>query len=97
MKKISKENIELGHRLRLFRVNRGLSIESVATKVGVAPSTYREWENGRAVSGNPYAKISDALGVGVYQILGIHDESKNQLFACLVELEKSIQHLKKHL
>jgi transcriptional regulator with XRE-family HTH domain len=97
MKKISEANVEMGRRLRVMRLDRGLSIETVAIQIGVAPSTYREWENGRAVSGNPYAKISQALGVGVYQILGIQDESKYQLLACVIELEKSIQNLKRHL
>jgi transcriptional regulator with XRE-family HTH domain len=97
MKKISNESIELGKRLRMFRLNKGYSVEEVATKLGIAPSTYREWEKGRAITGNPYLKLSAVLEVGVYQILGVEDEARDQLFNCLSELEKIIQIMKRHV
>lgn len=97
MKRLSNDSLEIGKRLKTFRILKGLSIQEVATRIGVAASTYREWENGRAITGNPYAKISSALGVGVYQILGLEDTSKDTLFSCLNELERCVQNLKRHL
>lgn len=97
MKKVIPENIELGKRLKASRLKKDLSIEEVATRAGVAPSTYREWESGRAITGNPYAQLSSILGVGVYYILGIEDKSKDELFTCLNELEKCIQRLKSYI
>ena len=97
MKRPSLENLEIGKRLKAHRILKGLSIQDAAGRIGVAASTYREWENGRAITGNPYSKISATLDIGVYKILGIEDESKEALFNCLIELEKSIQNLKKNL
>jgi transcriptional regulator with XRE-family HTH domain len=94
MKKIDQENVELGKRLRAARRAKNLTIEEVASAIGVAPSTYREWEAGRAISGNPYAQLATVLEVGVYHILGIEDKAKDSLSSCLLELEKSIQRLK---
>lgn len=97
MKRIIPENIELGKRLKAARLERNFSIEEVALRLGVSPSTYREWENGRAITGNPYSQLSSVLGVGVYHILGIEDKSKDELFTCLNELEKCIQRLKRFI
>lgn len=94
MKKTCITNHELGKRLRSFRMEKGLSIEKVATQIGVATSTYREWESGRAITGNPYQKLASVLGVGVYQILGIEDTSKEELISYLNDLEACVAKIK---
>lgn len=68
-----------------------------AQLINVAPSTYREWEKGRAITGNPYVELAEVLGVSVYEILGIEDEARQTLSHCLNELEKSIQMLRKYI
>lgn len=97
MKKIDPENIELGKRLRRFRTEKRLTIEVVSKQIGVAPSTYREWESGRAITGNPYAELAVALGVSVYQILGIEDRSRDAINKYVEDIEGLLHRLKSAL
>ena len=55
----------IGNRLKKFRKAKGLSVKEVARHVGVAESTYRDWEYGRMIKGEPYLKIAEVLGVSL--------------------------------
>lgn len=94
MKKLDPANIELGKRLREFRKSKRLTIEAVARAVDVAPSTYREWENGRAITGNPYARIANVLGVSVLQILAGKENPRGEVINKIIEIERMIVQLK---
>jgi len=76
----------IGKRLQKFRKARGLSVGHVAEKIGVAESTYRDWEYGRAIKGEPYTKIAEALGVSLSALL-MGEQTKDKLFI-IKELEK---------
>ncbi|MDR3608290.1 MAG: helix-turn-helix transcriptional regulator [Oligoflexia bacterium] len=57
-------------RLRTLRERRGLSVRAVAETIGVPMSTYREWENGRAVQGTrSYAPLAQVLQVSIHELL----------------------------
>lgn len=45
---------KFGTRLKRLRSQAGLTAEQVAKKLKFATSTYREWEYGRAIQGEPY-------------------------------------------
>lgn len=60
---------KLSDRLRKYRTNKNLTIESTAKKLGVAVSTYREWELGRAIRGEPYLKMRDLFEVSLEELL----------------------------
>lgn len=57
-------------RLREFREDRRLSMRDLARLIDVPETTYREWEYGRAIRGEPYVKIARALGVSLEDLLG---------------------------
>lgn len=97
MKRISEENVELGRRLRKIRENKMFSAEHIAASIGVASSTYREWENGRAISGQPYKKLAAALGVSVYEILGLEDSHKQTILLKVEQLESLVRDLRNSL
>ncbi|MBK8201501.1 MAG: helix-turn-helix transcriptional regulator [Bdellovibrionales bacterium] len=59
----------LGDRLRRLRLDRDLSIEEVARGLGISSSTYREWENGRAIRGEPYVKMRDFFQVSLEELM----------------------------
>ncbi len=82
---------KLGARLKRLRQSKGLSVEQVAKSVGVATSTYREWEYGRAIRGEPYLKIAKAFEVSLWEVLTGSQASE---LRALSELEKINQHLK---
>ena len=58
-----------GRKLRSFREKSGKSVKEVAAEVGVSVSTYREWENGRKIQGEPYEQIARSLGVSLQVLL----------------------------
>jgi transcriptional regulator with XRE-family HTH domain len=57
-------------RLREFREDRRLSMRDLARLINVPETTYREWEYGRAIRGEPYVKLAKALGVSLEDLLG---------------------------
>ncbi len=59
----------LGDRLRRLRIARGPTIEGVARRLNISSSTYREWENARAIRGEPYVKIRDLFQVSLEELL----------------------------
>ncbi len=85
----------LGQRLKIFRTKTTLSAREVASQVGVSVSTYRDWENGRAIKGEPYTKLAEVLGVHVLEVLegrrpgGIYDD--------LLDMEKILIRAKQKL
>ena len=56
--------------MRKRRNKIGLTIAACAKEVGVSQSTYREWEYGRSISGEPYVKIATLLGISLSELLG---------------------------
>ena len=81
----------LAARLRRLRVTANLSTNEAAELIGVSASTYREWENGRRIRGEPYAKIASAFGISISEVL-LGD--KVLKFKAIQELEIVEKHLK---
>ncbi|MGE0529267.1 MAG: helix-turn-helix transcriptional regulator [Bdellovibrionales bacterium] len=59
----------LANRLKALRARTGLSVAEVARRVNVAPSTYRDWEYGRSIKGEPYVKLAEIFGVTLSELL----------------------------
>lgn len=80
--------------MKNLRMKKKLSISQTADMVGVSPSTYRDWEYGREIRGEPYAKISEVLGVSLnYLITG----KESLLEERLRQLEGQIQEIRTYL
>ncbi len=63
---------EFNIRLKKFRIASGLSQRAAAKGIGVAQSTYREWEYGRAISGSKhYPKIARTFNISLEELFGI--------------------------
>jgi transcriptional regulator with XRE-family HTH domain len=60
---------KLGVRMKKIRQTKRLSVKEAAKRAGVAASTYREWEYGRAIRGEPYVNIAKALEVSLHELL----------------------------
>jgi transcriptional regulator with XRE-family HTH domain len=82
-------------RLKRIREERNLSIKEIASRVGVPVSTYREWEYGRAIKGEPYVKIAEALGVGVYELLTGEVPNMSQAYEKIHMIERACAELRK--
>lgn len=65
-------------RLKELRTERGLSMQELADRVGVAKSTVSRWEHGETLlddAGNAnVAKLANALGTSVRYLKGLTDE-----------------------
>lgn len=55
-------------RLKRIREKRGITPLQMAKAIGVPVSTYREWEYGRAIRGEPYLRIAEVLNVSLYEL-----------------------------
>lgn len=59
----------LAKRLVRLRKERELSVSAVAQKIGVSTSTYREWEYGRKIRGEPYAQLAQVFDISLSELL----------------------------
>lgn len=86
--------MSIGETLRVLRLQKDLKVSECAAFLEVSPSTYREWENGRAISGEPYSKLAELFGVTMSDLFGL----KAELLAVkLVEIEKASNELLFHV
>jgi transcriptional regulator with XRE-family HTH domain len=87
----------LGDRLRRLRSERDLTIEEVARRLDVSPSTYREWENGRAIRGEPYIKMRDLFQVSLEELLAGKKGDRGKILGELDEIERHVNILRSEL
>lgn len=81
--------------LKNLRVNKGLSVKEMATKLEVAPSTYREWEYGRKIQGEPYPKIAEILNVSLDKLFGRKQIKVKDVLNSLEEIKNKIDEVEK--
>ena len=84
-------------RLRRLRKTRGLSVKEMTKALKVPESTYREWEYGRAIQGEPYLKLSEVLEISVYELLGGDKTEATAIFSTLEGLEAEIKKVRVQL
>lgn len=59
----------LSERLKTLRQRKRFSIRYLARKLDVSASTYRAWENGGQIRGEPYVHLAQIFGVSVTELL----------------------------
>lgn len=84
----------LGDRLRRLRLDRGLTIEEVARRLDISSSTYREWENGRAIRGEPYIKMRDLFQVSLEELLTGKRGDQAKMLGEIEAIEKHVNVLR---
>ena len=83
--------MSLGERLRTLRTEKKLSISEVARHVGVSVSTYRDWEYGKEIKGEPYLKLATLLNVNLTYLLTGKD---SEVFKELEEIESIVKNIR---
>jgi transcriptional regulator with XRE-family HTH domain len=81
-------------RLRQLRKTKGFTIKSFAQKIEISPSTYRDWEYGVSIQGQPYLKIAQALDVSLYELFGSEEPPRT---VALCNLSKKLEVLSNEL
>ncbi len=84
-------------RLRRLRLERGLKIKDVANSLKVSTSTYRDWEYGRSIKGEPYSKLAKILGVSIEELLTGKNSTPARIRKELERCENALANLKKEL
>ena len=59
----------LSTRLKSYRVQKRLTMKQVASAINVPVTTYREWEYGRIIRGEPYVALAKVFEITVYELL----------------------------
>lgn len=90
----SPEN--LGNRLKRLRKQTHLTAKEVAHRLGVATSTYREWEMGRAIRGEPYPALCEVLNVSLHELLlGERSPDQQTIMSEIDAIEARLQALRR--
>ncbi len=84
-------------RLRTLRKSKGLTMREMARRVGVPETTYREWEVGRAIQGEPYVRMAKALEVSLTELLTGQRPDQAQILSEIEEVEQKLKQLKNQL
>lgn len=72
-------------RLKELREKRKLRISDIASRLGVSVSTYREWEYGREIKGEPYEKLAEIFDVSISYLMTGKDLSDEILILNEIE------------
>ena len=84
-------------RIKRLRLGTRLSLKDMANRLGVPVSTYREWEYGRTIRGQPYMRMAEVLGVSVLELLTGKTPSNQSVFKEIKTIEKHLAMLKMEL
>lgn len=94
-KSIEREgNLKISERIKELRSKSNKTVASCARAIGVSSSTFRDWEQGRSISGEPYIKMARLFGISLSELFGIKD---GDLSIELKSIEDQLSHLKDHV
>jgi transcriptional regulator with XRE-family HTH domain len=74
-------------RLKTIREEQGLSLRQAAQRAQIPVSTYREWEAGRKIIGEPYEKIARALNVNLYTLMTGELSNTSEVLSIIEKIE----------
>jgi transcriptional regulator with XRE-family HTH domain len=81
--------------MRRRRIELRKKPSEIALIVGVSESTYRDWENGRKIQGEPYKLIAKALDLSVSELLELESPSQEYIKKELSEIENHVKNIRK--
>lgn len=87
----------LGERLKKLREKKGLTVKDVSDKIEVPITTYREWEHGRKIVGEPYIQLSKVFEISVYELITGEKASSTELFKSVEVIEIELKKIKQNL
>lgn len=87
------KDTEFNKRLKELREEKGISPKVMAEKLEVSVSTYRDWEYGRKITGEPYVKISEVLNVGLSELFGRKTSDYSEFKLAISQLKQALTHL----
>ena len=77
--------MSISSQLKKLREKHQLTVAECANSIGVSHSIYRDWENGRSISGEPYLKMARLFGVSLSELFELNEV---ELSIQLLDLEQ---------
>lgn len=74
-----------------MRTDKGLTLREVAHRLNVPVSTYRDWEYGKALRGEPYEKLCEVFEISLDELLTGRVKEKRDLLGPLLAAQKSLE------
>lgn len=87
----------ISQRLKTLRENQNMTIKEVSERANIPVTTYREWESGREITGEPYVKLAYALNVTLYELLTGEKSNVADLLTEFSKIESMLMNFKKNL
>ncbi|HWU44899.1 MAG TPA: helix-turn-helix transcriptional regulator [Bdellovibrio sp.] len=84
-----------GERLKKLRLRAGLSQKEVAERASLSASTYRDWEYGKKIKGEPYVELASALGVSISELFTDEKSVTSKVHQELREIELLVESIRK--
>lgn len=84
-------------RLRAYRKAKGFTIAEVALKSGIPASTYKEWENGRQIRGEPYLILAEIFQVSLHELITGKQKTDHKTLDRLAQIESEINSVRREL
>lgn len=84
-----------GQRLKKLRLTAGLSQKQVAERAGISASTYRDWEYGKQIKGEPYIDLALALNVSITELFTDKKLVASKIHQELREIERLVESIRK--
>lgn len=78
--------MDISLKIKMRRLELGLSAKEVATRLNIAESTYRDWENGRKIQGEPYLELAKILDLPLTSLFGVETSQEIQQLINAVDL-----------
>ena len=82
--------MKISTRLRNLRIEKGLTLREVAAVATVPTSTYRDWEYGKAITGEPYAKLAEFYGVSLSFLITGKEEQPLEIIELIQEAKRCL-------
>lgn len=70
----------MAKRLQRLRLEKKMSQKEIAELLTIPTTTYRDWEYGRGIQGEPYVKLAEIFQVSLSEILGVDSLQIRQEF-----------------
>jgi transcriptional regulator with XRE-family HTH domain len=84
-------------RLKFYRERKGLKVKEMALLLNTSQSTYRDWEYGRSITGEPYMAMAKVLEVSLEELLNGHKTTPDTLQKRLENIQIELNELSKEL
>ena len=94
---VTEVSESLGQRLKRLREKNNLSVKEVAQALGIPVTTYREWENGRKIVGEPYPALAELFEVSVYELITGEKGKESNALLCVEAIRAELEKIRSHL